>query len=250
MKTRRIYINETAFDAFVLDAVPVTYTEFDYDHNMIEAVEEVNAEIDPRTLETVLPTVYRIETSDQDSGARYEYYCVVPFQGMTSEEFVQNLIDNDSEDIRHMTEDRAEEILRWARNDDYNNEIPESLTAAEMARIWNEIRGTSNITKRYEAMEDGEDMDWCRCFHGTTPDGTDCYAVIHEGKTAAVKIGSETVDYVTDPADVKRLASAACPNYSDYAGYTDEYIIATTLDRCGCRACPWRDMCDAMDDIG
>ena len=168
---------------------------------------------------------------------------------MTINEYIQKLMDNDSENVQHMTEAQAADILDWMRGDDEDGIIPANLTASELARRWNEIKGTADISKRYEAMEEGEDMGWCRCFHGTAPDGSDCYAAIHEGKVAAIQTGSETIDYVTDPADVKRFASTVCPNYSDYQGYTDEYIIATTLNRCGCRSCPWRDMCDAMDDI-
>lgn len=61
---------------------------------------------------------------------------------MTTEEFILNLMDNDSENIGHMTEEQAADILDWTRGDDYNNEIPADLTAAELARRWNEIKGT------------------------------------------------------------------------------------------------------------
>ena len=154
MKTRRIYIGNTAFEAFVMDETPERYTEFFYDHNTIKSVEEVTAELAPQTLENVMPTVYRIVTSN--SKGRYEYYCTVPFH-FDAESFVQNVMDNDEEGIEHMTEEQASDILSWMRRDDYNNEIPDTLTASEFSRIWNEIKGTEYW---YALMTDRDDTDW------------------------------------------------------------------------------------------
>lgn len=61
---------------------------------------------------------------------------------MTVDEYIQNLMDNDEENITHMTEEQAADILDWTRGDDENHLIPDSLTASELARRWNEIRGT------------------------------------------------------------------------------------------------------------
>ena len=60
---------------------------------------------------------------------------------MTKEEFVLNLMENDREGIDAMTEERAAEILDWMRADDEDNKIPKDLTAAELAEIWNRIKG-------------------------------------------------------------------------------------------------------------
>lgn len=245
-KTCEFYSDNTRYTADILDAVPIPGDEYMGSGEAVDTVEEIYPIVPVDR--TMNGAAYRLVTID-DNGT-YERICFVPHnERMTVEEFIQNLMDNDEENIQHMTVEQAENILSWTRGDDEDDVIPEGLTAAELARRWNEIRGTADITRRYEAMEEGEDMGWCRCHHGTTKDGTECFVILHEGKVSAIKIGDSSNDYVTDRADVHKFASTVCPNYTDYSGCSDESIITITLDRCGCRACPWRDMCDAMTDI-
>lgn len=139
MKTRRIYIQEEAFDAIVVSAAPVVGDKY-FDNNIVESVEHADADMDNQPSENVWPEAFRVVTADPDSGERMERYCVVPFK-WSPRDLIQIVMDSDEENIQHMTESQAADILSWLFRDDSNNEIPEDLTAAEFARIWNEIKG-------------------------------------------------------------------------------------------------------------
>lgn len=103
--------------------------------------------------------------------------------------------------------------------------------------------------KKYETMG-LEDLDWCRCYHGTAPDGTECYAVVCEGKIVSAMIGGDPQDPPIDNAtadDVARLARTVNPDYIQYQGWDDQHIALEAMpDRCGCANCPWRNDCEVM----
>ena len=104
-------------------------------------VELIRAYVESDDESVLNGSVYRI-IAEYDNGDRFETLVLVPADmTMTVDEFISNLIDNDWEGIDHMTEEDAEETLRVMRADDYKNEIPSDLTAAELARRWNEIKG-------------------------------------------------------------------------------------------------------------
>ena len=141
MKTRRIYIREETFDAIVLPAAPVVGDKYP-DNNIVESVEHTDADMDNQPGENVWPEAFRVVTADPDSGERIIRYCVVPFK-WDPRDLIKIVMDNDEENIQHMTESQAADILSWLLRDDANNEIPEDLTASEFARIWNEIKETN-----------------------------------------------------------------------------------------------------------
>lgn len=144
MKTAHVYIyaeREESHMIRIVEAMPIVGSEYLNTHTVVIAVEKVSAYIDSFSDERISNgTVYRV-LAEHDDGRRFEELILVPADmTMTIDEFVTNLMDNDREDIDHMTEEQAADILRWMRSDDDRNEIPADLTAAEFAARWNELK--------------------------------------------------------------------------------------------------------------
>ena len=142
MKTARFYdSSDTLRTVPVLDAVPENGSEFHGTDCIIYSVKEIGAHIESDDEGIRNGTAYLVRSEDP-AGKRWEHYCIVPKDmTMTKEEFIQNVMDNDEENIEHMSEEQAAEILSWMRRDDYKNEIPADLSAADFAARWNEIKG-------------------------------------------------------------------------------------------------------------
>ena len=145
MKTAHIYIQnnnrEESHLVRIIDAMPIPGHEYLDTHANVVTVELLRAYIDSSDSTIENGSVYRIMAEDDD-GDRFEELVLVPADmTMTAEEFVQTVIDGDREGITHMTEEDAAATLNVFRRDDYDHLIPDDLTAAEFARIWNEIKG-------------------------------------------------------------------------------------------------------------
>lgn len=137
-----VYINEEPVRVTVLDKLPDIGDTLPGTDEKVYSVEEVNAHIVEYSDDAIANGRVYLVRAEEEDGTRTEGYVLVPADmRMTAEEFVQNIMDNDEEGIDRMDEETAAEILRWTRNDDYKNLIPEDLTAAEFTRIWNEKKG-------------------------------------------------------------------------------------------------------------
>lgn len=142
MKTANYFDrDDTLRTARILDAVPAVGDK-DANGSTIIGVEEETAYIESSDDAIRNGTVYEIRTEDEN-GSLWIYHALIPHDmTMTVDEYIQNLMDNDEENITHMTEEQAADILDWTRGDDEDHLIPDDLTASELARRWNEIRGT------------------------------------------------------------------------------------------------------------
>lgn len=105
--------------------------------------------------------------------------------------------------------------------------------------------------KTYEKMSYGENMSWCRPY---ISEDERYMLAINEGEIISIQIDGRLVEmdekepghYRYSKNLLQRLARSVNPDYDEYEGYTDTYIILNALEERGCAECPWRDECDAM----
>lgn len=101
--------------------------------------------------------------------------------------------------------------------------------------------------KAYEKMENNENLGWCKNYASSSY-RVEC--VITEGDVVSLRIDGQEVNPTSD--NLKRAADIAIQDSRlSYAAddFTDESsgaVIGETCMELGCRACPWRDECDAM----
>ena len=105
--------------------------------------------------------------------------------------------------------------------------------------------------KNYEKMSYGENLGWCKPYISED----ERYALaINEGKIISIQIDGRLVEMdEREPGHFRyskdllhRLARSVNPDYDEYVGYADTYIILDALEERGCAECPWRDECVAM----
>lgn len=147
MTTVKFYdANDNRLTAEILDALPAVGSEYHGTDAVIFATEEApRAYIDSTDESIVNGTVYLVRAEYPD-GKRIELHVLIPADmTITVDSLVENLLDNDRNGVTHMTEEEAAETLANLRADDYKHEIPDDLTAAELARRFNEAAGTVDI---------------------------------------------------------------------------------------------------------
>lgn len=97
--------------------------------------------------------------------------------------------------------------------------------------------------KFYENMEYGENLEWCRpisCKEGKV------ISTQNEGRIVSLRIDGEDVDATSE--NITRAARIVSANYDEESeDYNDVEIIVNNGAEIGCAACPWRDVCEAMD---
>lgn len=145
MKTAHIYITENRREKShripIIDAMPVPGTKYLDTNARVITVELLNAYVESDEEAIMNGSVYKT-VLERDDGSVFEEIVLVPADmTMSVNEFITNLMDSDWEGIDHMTVEDAAETLRVMRYNDYKNEIPADLTAEELARRWNEIKG-------------------------------------------------------------------------------------------------------------
>lgn len=164
MKTAHIYItagedhHEESHRVRILDTLPEIGSDYLNTYAKVFAIEPVSAHYIESDDEAICNgSVYLIRAEHAD-GKRFEVLVLVPADlTMSVDEFIANLMDNDREGIEHMTVEDAADTLRVMRQNDYKNEIPADLTADELARRWNEIKGTDLW---YALLTSPDDDDW------------------------------------------------------------------------------------------
>lgn len=99
------------------------------------------------------------------------------------------------------------------------------------------------MKKLYESMEHGENLEWCKPI--SCKDGKVIFAQ-NEGRIVSIQIDGEDVD--ATPENITRAARIVSANYHDESeDYNDAEIIVNNGTEIGCAACPWRDVCEAME---
>lgn len=102
------------------------------------------------------------------------------------------------------------------------------------------------MKKLYEQMESGENLEWCRPI--SCKDGKIVVAV-NNNAIVSIQIDGEDVDAM--PENITRAARIASDNYAEEsADYSDVEILSNNGAEIGCAACPWRDVCEAMECEG
>ena len=100
--------------------------------------------------------------------------------------------------------------------------------------------------KLYESMENGENLSWCRPY--ISHDGS-CAMVVNEGKIINIMINGE--DFI-NPSHEQIALFAVRLIHDDFDSNADDYelleILCDTMREVGCADCPYRDMCECMDE--
>ena len=98
--------------------------------------------------------------------------------------------------------------------------------------------------KQIDMMWEGENLSWCYPI----TDGCGNWAVICDDQIVSLcNQDGEPVE-VTEK-DIRKLAMDVCPDYeTESEESTDEEIIMRKMTETGCTDCPWRDICDAMNE--
>lgn len=99
-----------------------------------------------------------------------------------------------------------------------------------------------------EKMElGGGNLSWCKPLIGKR-----VAVALNHGEVVGLRLDGVDVDI--GAAAIKRAAMAENALYEEYSGWDDTHILldsqdehGSTMEECGCRSCPWFDICDAMD---
>ena len=148
MKTAKFYdSNDVLQTAYIMDMLPSIGEEFPGTGAVVFAIEEPwRAYIDSSDESISNGSVHLVRAEYPDDGGIIERYVLVPADMTWAvDAMVENLLDYDCNGVTHMTEEEAAETLANLRANDYKNEIPADLTAAELARRFNEVAGTYDI---------------------------------------------------------------------------------------------------------
>lgn len=98
--------------------------------------------------------------------------------------------------------------------------------------------------KQYEKMMPNENMSWCRPM--VSRDGRVEFAV-NEGVVVGLMIDGE--DLQLSNQEITRAARLVNKSYDEYsAENATDILLDGDCFEVGCSACPWRDICDAMDE--
>ena len=97
--------------------------------------------------------------------------------------------------------------------------------------------------KLYKNMEHDENLEWCRpisCKEGKI------VVAVNNNAIVSIQIDGEDVDATSE--NITRAARIVSANYDEESeDYNDVEIIVNNGAEIGCAACPWRDVCEAMD---
>ena len=100
--------------------------------------------------------------------------------------------------------------------------------------------------KQIEIMGINENVDWCKPYISD-----DCrFAIaVCEGKIAGMILNGDDVAPAEINDRMREFAAAVNPSYDLYSGWSDLTIaLDGDIRECGCVACPWREICDAVNE--
>lgn len=98
--------------------------------------------------------------------------------------------------------------------------------------------------KQYEKMMPNENLSWCRPM--VSRDGRVTLAV-NEGAIVGLMLDGKELQISEE--EIARVARIVNESYDNYSGWNNTHILLDgDLTELGCSSCPWRDVCDAMDE--
>ena len=97
--------------------------------------------------------------------------------------------------------------------------------------------------KIIDTMRDGENMGWCVPY--ATKD--ESVWVVSSENCVSIKDGDTAIDNAT-PEQIREYAKKINEDYDLYSGWDDLHILLDGMRSHGCTECPFRDVCEAVQD--
>lgn len=163
---------------------------------------------------------------------------------MTIREFVKQLWENDPNgNCEEMDIQTAYEDIENFKADGWD--LPEDIAPESYMEAWNELveENKPKTYGEYFADHPDENLSWCKPYFY---ERDNCYVIMN---------GNEVTDIIKDgvrkeptPDMIRDLATSYNPDYADYSGWDDVYMLLDVMVELGCASCPMFKECQAMKE--